>query len=322
MEKAEILTLSRLFDALGIVEKGIEKIYHYLLMNKRINNLQKVTDQYDLSLKRGYKICSVLSELDLVHIYDRPMKIYIHTDVIKRWQVLINERIQELKDQFEKSKEECGVAFDEFIKNYDLKEESTEESSPVEFINYNIEDLEDLYYPFLAKNLCKIATGIRYENPLVKFIQNQSEHELENNLKTLFSEHLNNIRNNILNIKIEVIFNSEILNQLLETKEFDIIKSLVKQIGFKVKNIEIRVTDVDFSNFSLTDDELIQPSFDPSNKLLGAYVSRNQNIYQIFFEKFNELFVKAISVDEFVQENKKIKIDELSDIEKFTLCLL
>jgi hypothetical protein len=238
------------------------------------------------------------------------MKIYLHTDVIGRWQVLINERIEELKDQFERNKNECESAFDDFIKSYDLKEDTSEETSPVEFINYSIENLEDLYYPFLAKNICKIATGIRYENPLVSYIKEESKKDLTEKLKTLFYENLGNVKSSITNIKIEVILNSEILNSILETNEFKILQPVIKKLNFDAKDIDLRVTDINFSNFSLTDDELIQPSFDPSNKLLGAYVSRNHNIYQIFFEKFNELFKKSSSVE------------ELSDIDKFTLCLL
>ncbi|MFX0180507.1 MAG: hypothetical protein ACFE78_09965, partial [Candidatus Hodarchaeota archaeon] len=74
MEDSELLPLSSLFDAIGVIEKGIEKIYHYLLKNVRIDNLKDVSSQFGLTLKRGYKICSVLNDLELVQIYDRPMK--------------------------------------------------------------------------------------------------------------------------------------------------------------------------------------------------------------------------------------------------------
>ncbi|MEJ2249128.1 MAG: hypothetical protein P8Y97_05635 [Candidatus Lokiarchaeota archaeon] len=260
--------------------------------------------------------------MDLVHIYDRPMKIYLHTDVIGKWQKLINERIADLKDQFEKSKKECEVAFEDFIKDYNLKEENTEEPSPVEFINYSIENVEDLYYPFLAKGVCKIATGIRYENPLINSIKNQDPNATEKQLRRLFNENLLNIKESVSRIKIEVIFNSELLQNLIDTKEFEMINKLIKEMGFDLKNIDVRVTDTNFSNFSLTDGELIQPSFDPSNKLLGAYVSRNKNIYQIFFEKFNELFIKALSINNYLKQGKQFAVEELSDLDKFTLCLL
>ena len=93
----EYIHLSNLFSSLGIIEKGIEKIYHHLLEHKRIENLKEVCDKYNLSLKRGYKICSVLSDLELVQIYDRPMKINLTTPLVSTWQKLTQRRILELK---------------------------------------------------------------------------------------------------------------------------------------------------------------------------------------------------------------------------------
>lgn len=63
MEDTKYLSLSQLFDSIGVIEKGIERIYHYLLINKRIDDLKDVCNQFSLSLKRGYKICSVLSDV-------------------------------------------------------------------------------------------------------------------------------------------------------------------------------------------------------------------------------------------------------------------
>ncbi|MFW9950218.1 MAG: hypothetical protein ACFFKA_08845 [Candidatus Thorarchaeota archaeon] len=90
MSEREFLALSSLFDALGVIEKGIEKIYHYLLQHKRIDNLKEVSMQFDLTLKRGYKICAVLNDLGLVQIYDRPMKILAKSPPIAIWQIIIN----------------------------------------------------------------------------------------------------------------------------------------------------------------------------------------------------------------------------------------
>ena len=55
MEDSELIVLSSLFDAIGIIEKGIERIYHYLLKNKRIENLKEVSSQYGLTLKEDTK---------------------------------------------------------------------------------------------------------------------------------------------------------------------------------------------------------------------------------------------------------------------------
>jgi len=64
MADREFLALSSLFDAIGIIEKGIERIYHYLLKHKRIDNLTEVSTEFNLTLKRGYKICAVLNDLE------------------------------------------------------------------------------------------------------------------------------------------------------------------------------------------------------------------------------------------------------------------
>ena len=118
MENGEFLPLSYLFDSIGIIEKGIEKIYHYLLLNKRIDNLKEVCDQYGLTLKRGYKICSVLNDLELVQIYDRPMKIHLVGNTISVWQKIINRHIENLTNQLQAKKNKCEMAFDTFMKKY------------------------------------------------------------------------------------------------------------------------------------------------------------------------------------------------------------
>ncbi|MHA1797282.1 MAG: hypothetical protein ACTSVY_02440, partial [Candidatus Helarchaeota archaeon] len=82
------------------------------------------------------------------------------------------------------------------------------------------------------------------------------------------------------------------------------------------------VTYDDFSNFILTDNELIQPSFDPSKKLIGSYLSRNNNIYQIFYDKFKELFEKGIPINEFIKDQEDIEIKYLNPTQCFVLCLL
>ena len=141
MEDTEYLPLSQLFDSIGIIEKGIERIYHYLLLNKRIDNLKEVSNQLNLSLKRGYKICSVLSDLGLVQIYDRPMKIHIATPIMTLWQNIIHKRIEDLQNQFQEKRNKCESALEDFTKQYKMEEQAIQE--PVEFINYNIRNFDD-----------------------------------------------------------------------------------------------------------------------------------------------------------------------------------
>ncbi|MFX1573559.1 MAG: hypothetical protein ACFFB0_12485 [Promethearchaeota archaeon] len=320
MEDTEFLALSQLFDSIGIIEKGIERIYHYLLKNRRIDNLKDVCNQFNLSLKRGYKICSVLSDLGLVQIYDRPMKIHIATPELDLWQNIIHERIEELQNQFQEKRENCESSLKAFIKKYNFEEQVSQE--PVEFINYDLSNFDESYHSFLAQNLCKIAIGIRYNNPLVDLIHENRFEELPQNTKESMSAGMNRIKDNLKNISVQVIFHSEVIKELLLSREFNLLSKHIAPYDIEFKSIVIHVTDENFSNFSLTDNELIQPSFDPTNILIGAYISRNKNIYQIFNDKFNEIFDKGISIDQYIKNQEDLKLESLSETELFVLCVM
>lgn len=320
MEDDEFLALSTLFDTIGVIEKGIEKIYHYLLLNKRIENLKEVSSKFNLTLKRGYKICSVLNELELVQIYDRPMKIHLSTPVIPLWQKIVNNRIEELSQQFQEKKQKAETTLDEFVRTYELDQQITQEY--VEFIKYNLKNLDDTYQCFLAENECKIAMGIRYENELISVLKKVGTPNIPQELKELMTNSMVKIKENLKKLNIEVIFNTELIKEVLKSEEFILLSEHVEKYNLEIKNINLHVTDEDFSNFSLTDDALIQPSFDPTKKLIGYYISRNKSIYQIFYDKFNEIFEKGIPISDFLNKNKSLKLDSISDSQSFILCLL
>ena len=130
------------------------------------------------------------------------------------------------------------------------------------------------------------------------------------------------IKENLKSIDMRIIFNVEIIKDLLSSREFELLAKHVKEFDLKIRKIDIHVTPDDFSNFILTDRELIQPSFDPSNKLIGSYLSRNSSIYKIFDEKFNELFENGISIEQFLKEHKDLEIKALDQSQKFVLCIL
>ncbi len=320
MEDTEFLSLSQLFDSIGIIEKGIERIYHYLLLNKRIDNLKEVCNQFNLSLKRGYKVCSVLSDLGLIQIYDRPMKIHISTPIMTLWQNLIQKRIEDLQNQFEEKRDNCESFLQDFTRKYRLDEQVIQE--PVEFINYNLRNFDESYHHFLAPSECRIAIGIRYNNPLVVMIHEDRLKNLPEDTITAMRAGMNRIKENLKNLDVQVIFHSEVIKDLVISKEFELLTNHVVPYNIEFKKIDIHVTDEQFSNFSLTDTELIQPSFDPTNILIGAYVSRNKNIYQIFHDKFDEIYAKGISIEKFIKQEKDIKIDSLSVTELFVLCVM
>ncbi|MHA1641159.1 MAG: hypothetical protein ACTSUX_07830 [Promethearchaeota archaeon] len=320
MEDNRILALSSLFDALGVIEKGIEKVYHYLLVNKRIDNLKDVASQFDLSLKRCYKICSVLNDLELVHIYDRPMKIHLSTPVLPIWQKLVNNRIEELTYEFQEKKKRAESALEDFLNKYHISEEVIPEF--VEFRNYDLKNFSETYSEFLAKKECKIAIGIKYENDLIYLLKKNSIEKLPKDIKDGIDEGILRFNENLKNLDIEVILNAELLRELLSMNEFKVLSNYLNKFDLGFKKFLVNVTYDDFSNFILTDNELIQPSFDPSKKLIGAYLSRNNNIYQIFYDKFKELFEKGIPINEFIKDQEDIKIKYLNPTQCLVLCLL
>ncbi|TFG22653.1 MAG: hypothetical protein EU533_04030 [Promethearchaeota archaeon] len=319
MEDSELIVLSSLFDAIGIIEKGIERIYHYLLKNKRIENLKEVSSQYGLTLKRGYKVCAVLNELELVQIYDRPMKIHLASPVLPIWQKIINERILELEHQFQEKKQKAESTLDDFSKAFNLSQEIAQEY--VEFINYDLNFFAETYSAFLTQSECKIATGIRYENDLISMVKSHGVDNIPKDIIGSLREGMNRIKNNLKNLDLQIIFNAELVEDLLESKEFKILSDHALNFNLEFKNIVVHVTHDDFSNFILTDKELIQPSFDPSNNLIGSYISRNSSIYKIFDEKFNELFAKGVKINQFIEE-EGFKVNKLSEAHQFVLCFL
>lgn len=320
MEDIEFLTLSQLFDAIAIIEKGIDKIYHYLLVHKRIENLKDICETFNLSLKRGYKVASVLNDLELVQIYDRPMKIQLSMPIVPIWQKIINSRIQVLRREFEEKRGRCETFFEDFIKKYNLKDEPQPE--PVEFLSFNITNIQDMLYVFLQGDEARIALGFRYENSIVATIKQRSSQDLPDEFQKAIREGMTLIkqRGNILDLK--VIFSADYLETTLNTVEFDYFTKRFAPFGIKFKNLEARVVKEDFSNFDLTKDELIQPSFDPTNKLIGAYISRNKGIYQIFSDKFNEIFKSGTLINDYLKQDKSLKKDSITELESFILCLL
>ncbi|MFX0003762.1 MAG: hypothetical protein ACFE9C_12645 [Candidatus Hodarchaeota archaeon] len=320
MEEIEFLPLGQLFDSIGIIEKGIERIYHYLLMNKRIDNLREVCDQFNLSLKRGYKVCSVLSDLGLVQIYDRPMKIHIANPIMELWQSIIQSRIEDLKSEFKERTDKCESALESFIKKYKMDEEAIQE--PVEFINYNVKNFDESYHSFLAQSECKIAIGIRYDNPLIELINKHGFNNIPNEISESMRIGMNRIKENLKNINVQVIFHSDVIKDLINSTEFEQLTKHVEDFNLEFKDIKIHVTDENFSNFSLTDNELIQPSFDPAFELIGIYISRNKSIYQIFYDKFDQIFKNGIPLKQFLLDEDEIKLDSVSATQQFVLCIM
>ena len=98
-----------IFDAIDVHEKGIEQVYHYLLTHQIIEDIKKCSDDLDLPIKRVYKIFSVLKEIALIQVYDRPMKIILNPP-LSAWETIISDRIQKMRDQLNEKVHEIGRA--------------------------------------------------------------------------------------------------------------------------------------------------------------------------------------------------------------------
>ncbi|MCK4384333.1 MAG: hypothetical protein KAW66_13620, partial [Candidatus Lokiarchaeota archaeon] len=246
MSEREFLALSSLFDAIGVIEKGIEKIYHYLLQHKRIDNLKDISTEFGLTLKRGYKICAVLNDLGLVQIYDRPMKILVKSPPIAIWQRIINDRIEDLSQLFQERKEKAERALEDFIQNYNFTDQVTQEF--VEFINYDLNNFDETYISFMAEKECKIALGIRYENELSSVMKKYGISNVPKDLNEAMKSGITKIKENLINVNIQAIFSTELIKELLSSDEFKLVSKYLELYELKFKNIDVRVTDEDFSN--------------------------------------------------------------------------
>ena len=45
-------------------------------------------------------------------------------------------------------------------------------------------------------------------------------------------------------------------------------------------------------------------------------------IYQIFEKKFNEIFDTGITIEDFLQKEKSLNIDSITETQSFVLCVL
>jgi len=320
LEKRNVIT--KMFDLIGKSEKSIDLLYQYLLDKKKIDDLKEVCEELNISLKRAYKICAVLNDLDLVQIFDRPMKINL-LNPIPAWQKLVNKNIDDMTIELEEKINVLKNSLNLFFKMYDLRE--PEVGEPIEFLNFDTRNFSWIFYHYLATNITKIAIGIVYKNPLIEEMMDynfaQSDKALTENLKESFVD----LTEHVKNIEIYTILNSNVLEIFLKTQKYS---KLLEHMKFRVpdvapKKMDVRITEEDFSNFSLRDDEmLIQPSFDPSNILLGAYISRQEDIVKIFLDKFDDLFEKSMPINEYISQHKIAGKTALSEREIMALGFL
>lgn len=289
-------------------------MYDYLLEHQIIEDLEVVSKTLKLTLKRVYKILAELRDLNLCQTIDRPMKISI-LDPQAAWERLINIKIQVLKDELN---EKIGVtekSLEEFFASYNIQKM---QKSPVEFIRY--EGFEFVFYAFWGERSVCIANGIKYFNPgLKKIIE-----ELENN--RVSDQILEHLRDTIRKLEIKILISVDALREsIAEVQTFTHVKIKIRGETVKIvpRSIEVRVARESFSNFTIRDDEmLMQPAFDPSNHLLGCFISSQKEIVQIFRDKFESLFKNAKPLAEFLLTSEEFKNLDITAGASFALASL
>ena len=106
-------------------------------------------------------------------------------------------------------------------------------------------------------------------------------------------------------IKYKILISKDYAQDILNViKKFSSNYTQFDDIENKYEEIwDIKICEETFGDFIILDgNELIQFSIDPSNKLLGIFISRNQEITEIFMNKFNEIYTQALDLAEYFKE--------------------
>ena len=295
-----IVTLVDLFRSINITEKGIEKVYDYLLINHFIYDIKGLSEKLNLNIKRIYKILSVLKDLGLIQIYSRPMTVQI-LDPQTSWEKIIQDRVNEIKKKANEEIQFCKESFSKIKKIYNIKEAP---ESPIEFIPLIGDfDIESTMTSILSDRISLIARGIWYEfnfEYLFKRIVDFN-HEEKNSIKSIYE----NLNKNLF----KVLINNEYYENIkIKIEKYGSLVSILKQLGVSNLNMELKITNKQFSNFVIKDQKsLIQPNFDPNDILIGYFISSTPEIINIFEKKFNELYENA----ELLQNKYKLNEEEL-----------
>jgi hypothetical protein len=318
-----ISSLIDLFDAIDTHEKGIEKVYDYLLIHHSIEDPKSIFTKLQLSLKRIYKIFSVLKELGLVQIYSRPMKVTINPPMVS-WENLLSKKIQELRAECSKKIELCETSFQSLVDDYDLHPKKTE-LAPVEFISVSATDdpIEFVHNLFQVESNLLFTKGMNLSTPfqeiVLKFFKKLI---IKNSIQeTGFVDIVSKWFDKRKKYNYNVLFSEEFINenhQILE--EFSLDSSMGDIFLPDNINFEIKVIKKQLGNFVIKDhSQLYQFSLDPSNVLVGFFISKQKEITEVFEKKYQEFYQDATDLDKYFAKKFKKKI---TTFEKLILALI
>jgi sugar-specific transcriptional regulator TrmB len=298
LNSTQFSALIDLFEAININEKGIEIIYDYLLKNKMIDDPKSIFERLGLSLKRVYKILSVLKEYGLIQVFDRPMKIVLNPP-LKAWETIISNKIKQYREEINEKVRICEETYENMTKSYHITPD-VPKLPPVEFISYTPhEDPIDFILNFISvEKTCLIAKGVKFENPLSQQLTNILKDP--SHLKKFGLKNMDELIQGILfasqKKRFQVLLSEEYFEEILNKtqkimNEFPEIGQILHD--FQI-HLSIKLIKKPFSNFIVKDErELMQLSIDPKNALVGLFVSRQTEIVQVFADKFNELCALA-----------------------------
>jgi len=275
MEKNSFSSLIELFSSIEVKEKGVETVYDYLLKNHSIDNPKELANNLDLSIKRIYKIFSLLKQLGLIQVYDRPMKITIN-EPISAWEKLLSEKITKIRTECDIKIDKCEQSFVDMKSAYKITHEG-HTLPPVEYIN--ILDNEDAF-EFIRTDIIGntkemfLTKGIKYEIKTFEKIL-----EMLRNPKFMKKEGYSNgfmliqtILNKMPPIKYKILVSRDHAQEILQiVKKFSDYTSKFEEFEIKYENEwDIRIYEDSCGDFIILDENnLIQFSIDPSNKLMG-----------------------------------------------------
>ncbi|MCP4764628.1 MAG: hypothetical protein GY870_22830 [archaeon] len=291
VETPRFSSLIDLFKSIEIVEKGIEQVYDYLLTNKKCDDLKILETKLKLNTKRIYKITSVLKDLGLIQIYNRPMNLQL-LEPINAWKKLLSETEKKIQDEAKNKIQTCHIAYNLMEKTYYLQDEKDEKSPTIEFLSFMGKNkIETTFYALLSRKESCIANGIwihRGEDKFkdIKFARKVTDLVIGSKI----FDGIHNLKHKVL-VSEEYIEYFDNIFPFYSSKEY---YTLLKKLDINTKKFDIRVSKQPFSNFIVKDKEkLIQPSFDPSNNLIGYFISTPQEIVDVFHSKFNDLFKES-----------------------------
>lgn len=307
-DNRQFSSLIDLFESIDVVEKGIEQVYDYLLRNKIVDDVKILVDELGLNLKRIYKVLSVLKELDLVRVYNRPMNVQVLDPQIAL-EKLINKKINEIHEEANSRIKDCHTALGAVRKAYEITDVSQQ---PVEFISFIGElDLETVFHAFICKRESDIAHGIWYERDVnLEEMVIQIEESRE-----MLLEQFESAKSS----KFRILVSREYLEHTKgKMQVYMPYMPLMEEYSLDQMSLDVRIFKEPFSNFIIKDrKELSQPSFDPNDNLLGYFVSSPQEIVDVFINKFNNMFESSIPLEEEygdLEENKLQLLKILSAI--------